>query len=364
MGQHSVLSASSSHRWTNCTASVLLTKDMPDASSSYAEEGSRAHELCAYKLAQLTGKSMDMTKFNYDNATEDYADNYASFVAERVTPHSIVFIEQRVDYSEWSAPGSFGTADCIVIDDNALKIIDYKHGVGVPVSSDHNPQLMLYALGAYGTFKDLYDINCVEMSIFQPRISNTSSFEMSIEDLLKEGENFKTKAKEALSGGVFKCGEWCRFCKAKNSCRVRADRQLAEVREDFGLPPLLSDEEVAQLLPKLDAIIDWCSDLKEYALNSALKGTHFDGYKLVYGRSVRRYTDEAKVAEVVKAQGLDPYTHKVLGITDMTKLLGKAKFEELLGGLICKPQGKPTLVPESDKRPAMANIDFDVITGD
>lgn len=364
MGQHSVLSASSSHRWTNCTASVLLTKDMPDSASTYAEEGSKAHELCAYKVLQLIGKHAAKPEYEYDSATEDYAEEYAAFIAERITEHSIVFIEQRVDYSEWSAPGSFGTADCIVIDDNALKIIDYKHGVGVPVSSEHNPQLELYALGAYGIFKDLYDINRVEMSIFQPRIANTSTFEMPISDLLLDGDFFKAKAQEALSGGEFKCGDWCRFCKAKNTCRARAEEQLAEAREDFKLPPQLSDEEVAQLLPKLDAIIDWCSDLKEYALNSALKGTHFDGYKLVYGRSVRRYTDEAKVAEVVKAEGLDPYTHKVLGITDMTKLLGKTKFEELLQGLICKPQGKPTLVPESDKRPAMANIDFDVITGD
>ena len=361
MGQHSVLSASASHRWTNCTASVLLTKDMPDSASSYAEEGSRAHELCAYKVSRLIHKPIAKPEYEYDNATEDYADQYAAFVAERITPGSMVLIEQRVDYSEWAAPDSFGTADCIVIDDKALKIIDYKHGVGVPVSSERNPQLMLYALGAYGIFKDLYEITRVEMSIFQPRISNTSSYEMTIEDLLRQGDIFRSKAAEALNGGEYKCGEWCRFCKAKNTCRARAELQLAEAREDFKLPPQLSNEEVADLLPKLDAIIEWCKDIQAYALDSAIKGTHFNGYKLVCGRSVRKYTDEDKVAEVVKKQGLDPYTHKVLGVIDMTKLLGKAKFEELLGGLICKPQGKPTLVPESDKRPEMANIEFNAL---
>ena len=363
--EHSTLSASSSHRWLNCTKSVKFTEGMKDEGSSYAEEGTRAHELCAWKVAELFKvPGVKKPDYTYDAATEECADSYAAFVSEKMEKNAAIFLEQRVDYSEYTAPGSFGTADCVIVAGDTLKIIDYKHGVGVPVSCENNPQLMLYALGAYDALKDLYDIKHIEMSIFQPRISNISTYGIELEALLGAAEKeFKPKAQEAIAdSGSFCAGEWCRFCKGKNICRERAKANLALAREDFALPPELSNAEVAEILTKVDQIIAWCTDIKDYALDSALKGESFQGFKLVYGRSIRKYSDKDKVAEIVKAEGLDPYQHKVLGITDMTKLLGKKKFEELLAGLVIKPEGKPTLVPESDKRPAMAQSDFSEFT--
>lgn len=359
--EHSTLSASASHRWLACTASVKFTEGMPDNSSAYAEEGTRAHELCAWKVAEMFKvQGVKKPDFKYDSATEECADAYAAFIAEKMTDSAAIFLEQRVDYSDYTAPGSFGTADCVIVAGDTLKIIDYKHGVGVPVECDNNPQLMLYALGAYSALKDLYDIKNAEMSIYQPRIGNISTWATSMQELIDTATSvFKPEAEEAISDkGNFCAGEWCRFCKGKNICRERAKANLALAREDFALPPELSNAEVTEILTKVDQIIAWCNDIKDYALDSALKGERFDGFKLVYGRSIRKYSDEEKVAEVVKAEGLDPYQHKVLGITDMTKLLGKKKFEELLAGLVIKPEGKPTLVPESDKRPAMAQSDF------
>ena len=359
--EHSTLSASASHRWLACTASVKFTEGMPDNSSAYAEEGTRAHELCAWKVAEMFKvQGVKKPDFKYDSATEECADGYAAFIAEKMTDGAAIFLEQRVDYSDYTAPGSFGTADCVIVAGDTLKIVDYKHGVGVPVECDNNPQLMLYALGAYSALKDLYDIKNVEMSIYQPRIGNISTWATSMQELIDTATSvFKPKAEEAISDkGSFCAGEWCRFCKGKNTCRERARANLSIAREDFALPPELSNAEVTEILTKVDQIIAWCNDIKDYALESALKGERFDGFKLVYGRSIRKYSDEDKVADIVKAEGLDPYQHKVLGITDMTKLLGKKKFEELLAGLIIKPEGKPTLVPESDKRPEMALSDF------
>lgn len=359
--EHSTLSASASHRWLACTASVKFTEGMPDSRSSYAEEGTRAHELCAWKVAELFHvPGVEKPEHSYDASTEECADNYAAFVAERMSDKAAIFLEQRVDYSEYTAPGSFGTADCVIVEGNTLKIVDYKHGVGVPVECDHNPQMMLYALGAYDALKELYDIENVEMSIFQPRIGNISTFTMTVKELIEAGETvFRPKAQEAIGDkGTFCAGDWCRFCRGKNVCRERARANLELAREDFALPPKLTNAEVAEILGKVDQIIAWCTDIKDYALDSALKGEQFQGFKLVYGRSIRKYSDEEKVAEAVKAEGLDPYQHKLLGVTDMTKLLGKKRFDEILGAYIVKPQGKPTLVPDSDKRPAMAQSDF------
>ena len=359
--EHSTLSASASHRWLTCTASVKFTAGMPDSPSDYAEEGTRAHELCAWKVAEMFKvQGVKKPDFKYDSATEECADGYAAFIAEKMTDRAAIFLEQRVDYSDYTAPGSFGTADCVIVAGDTLKIVDYKHGVGVPVECDHNPQLMLYALGAYSALKDLYDIKNVEMSIYQPRIGNISTWATSMQELIDTATSvFKPKAEEAISDkGNFCAGEWCRFCKGKQICRERARANLSQTREDFKLPPELSNTEVAEILTKVDQIIAWCTDIKDYALENALKGEKFTGFKLVYGRSIRKYSDEEKVADAVKAEGLDPYAHKLLGVTDMTKLLGKKRFDEILGSYIVKPQGKPTLVPDSDKRPEMALSDF------
>ena len=243
-----------------------------------------------------------------------------------------------------------------------MNIVDYKHGKGVEVSAERNPQMMLYALGALEIFDGIYDIDTVRMTIYQPRKSNISIFEMPKDELLKWAETELTpKAQLAYEGqGEFHCGEWCRFCKAKAECRERAEANLALARYDFEPPALLNDEEIADILGKVDALTAWATDVKEYALQQAVSGKDWPGWKLVEGRSNRKYTSDTAVTAAVESIGLDPYERKILGITAMQKLLGKSRFEELLSPYIEKPQGKPALVPESDKRPAIntAKNDF------
>ena len=298
---------------------------------------------------------------------EECAAGYAAYVVElleaakQACSDPVVMIEQRVDFSRWVQEG-FGTADCILIADGVLNIVDYKHGKGVEVSAVANPQMQLYALGALEIFDGIYDIDTVRMTIFQPRKSNISVDQMDKAGLYEWADTELTqKAHLAYEGqGDFSCGEWCRFCKAKAECRERATANLALARYEFQAPALLDDEEIADILGKVDALTAWASDVKEYALQQAISGKEWTGWKLVEGRSNRKYTSEAAVAAAVESAGFDPYERKVLGVTAMQKLLGKTRFEELLAPYIEKPQGKPALVPESDKRPAMntAKNDF------
>ena len=369
-GKHAILSASSSERWINCPPSARLCENYPDRGSDYAAEGTDAHTLCEFRLKQALGlpaKDPIEDLGWYNEEMEECAAAYTAYVMELVeaakqsssTP--TVLIEQRVDFSRWVESG-FGTADCIVIADRILNIVDYKHGQGVEVSAVDNSQMKLYALGALEIVDYLYDIEEVQMTIFQPRKGNVSVFQISREALLEWAEGELTRqAQLAFEGkGEFSCGEWCRFCKAKAECRERANANLALAQLEFQLPALLDDEEIAEILGKLDALVSWATDVKEYALQQAVSGKAWTGWKLVEGRSNRRYTNENAVIAAVLQAGYDPYEKKVLGITAMQKALGKARFEELLSPFIEKPQGKPTLVPESDKRPAMntAKNDF------
>lgn len=254
-------------------------------------------------------------------------------------------------------PDGFGTADCILIADGVMNIVDYKHGEGVEVSAVENPQMMLYALGALEIFDGIYDIAEVRMTIYQPRKNNVSVCVMDKDSLLEWAQNdLVYKANQ----GDFHCGEWCRFCKAKTECRERAEANLALARYDFEAPALLDDEEIADILGEVDALTAWASDVKEYALQQAISGKDWPSWKVVEGRSNRKYTNDAVVAAAVESIGFDPYERKILGITAMQKMLGKSRFEDILAPYIEKPQGKPTLVPESDKRPAMntAKNDF------
>ena len=282
-------------------------------------------------------------------------------IAHKSCADPAVMIEQRVDFSRWVQDG-FGTADCIVIADGILNIVDYKHGKGVEVSAEDNPQMKLYALGALEILDGIYDIDTVRMTIYQPRKSNVSVSEIPKSALLEWAEGVLTeKAELAYNGqGEFHCGEWCRFCKAKADCRERANANLELARYDFQSPALLTDEEVADILGKLDSLTSWVNDVKEFALTQAVSGKEWNGWKLVEGRSNRKYINDSAVASIVENAGFDPYEHKILGITAMQKMLGKARFDELLSPYIEKPQGKPTLVPESDKRPAIntAKNDF------
>ena len=367
---HAVLSASSSERWLNCPPSARLCENYEDKGSDYAAEGTDAHTLCEMLLKQALGIPTEDTIENltwYNSEMEDCAEAYAAYVVEllesakQTCSDPVVCIEQKVDFSRWVQDG-FGTADCIVIADGVMNIVDYKHGKGVEVSAERNPQMMLYALGALEIFDGIDDIDTVRMTIYQPRKSNISIFEMPKDELLKWAETELTpKAQLAYEGqGEFHCGEWCRFCKAKAECRERAEANLALARYDFEPPALLNDEEIADILGKVDALTAWATDVKEYALQQAVSGKDWPGWKLVEGRSNRKYTSDTAVAAAVESIGLDPYERKVLGITAMQKLLGKSRFEELLSPYIEKPQGKPALVPESDKRPAIntAKNDF------
>lgn len=359
--KHAVLSASSSERWLNCPPSARLCEAYEDKCSDYAAEGTDAHALCEFRLKQVLGIPADDPIENlswYNEEMEDCAAGYAAYVSElletakQTCADPVVMIEQRVDFSRWVKEG-FGTADCIVIADGVLNICDYKNGQGCLVLAERNPQMMLYALGALEIFDGIYDIDTVRMTIYQPRKSNISVYEMDKADLYEWANSELTqKAQLAYEGqGSFSCGEWCRFCKAKAECRERAEANLALARYEFQTPALLADEEIADILGKVDALTAWASDVKEYALQQAISGTAFPGWKLVEGRSNRRYTSEAAVAAAVEGAGFDPYERKVLGITAMQKLLGKSRFEELLAPYIEKPQGRPTLVRSSDKRP-------------
>lgn len=367
--KHALLSASSSERWIHCPPSARLSGSYEDKGSDYAAEGTDAHSLCEFKLKTALGIEADDPTEGltyYDQEMDDSATGYAAYVLEQVEAAKeacsdpVVLIEQRVDFSRWVEQG-FGTADCIIIADGTLQIIDFKYGLGVLVSAEENPQMMCYALGALELFDDIYDISNVCMTIYQPRRDNLSTYELSKEDLFRWAEEIlKPAADLAFAGdGNFLCGEWCGFCKAKNACRARAAANLELAKYEFKLPPLLTDEDVEDILSKVDDLVTWASDIKEYALQQAISGKEWSGWKLVEGRSNRKYTNDAAVAEAVTKAGFDPYEQKLLGVTAMQKLLGKARFEEVLAGLIEKPQGKPTLVPESDKRPAMNNAKSD-----
>lgn len=366
---HAILSASSSHRWLNCPPSARLCETYEDKGSDYAAEGTDAHSLCEYKLRKALGMgAVDPSEHLtwYSEEMEDCANGYAAYIlelveaAKEVCSDPVVLIEQRVDFSRWVEQG-FGTSDAIIISDGTLRVIDYKHGLGVLVEADNNPQMMCYALGALELFDAIYDIDSVAMTVYQPRRQNVSTFEMSKDDLYRWAEEvLKPTAELAFAGdGNFLCGEWCGFCKAKHECRARAEANLLLAQYDFKPPPLLEDSEIEVILSRADQLVSWVNDIKEYALQQAISGKDWTGFKLVEGRSNRRYTDEAAVTQAVTNAGFDPYERKLLGITAMQKLLGKSRFEELLSAYIEKPQGKPTLVPESDKRPVMNNAKTD-----
>ena len=368
---HALLSASSSDRWLHCPPSARLCETYEDKGSDYAAEGTDAHALCEYKPRKALGMEAvdpteNMTWFNQE--MDDCASGYAAFIMELLAEarkgcsDPVVLIEQRVDFSRWVEQG-FGTSDAILIADGTMHVIDYKHGLGVLVSAEDTPQMKCYALGALELFDAIYDIDTVSMTIYQPRRQNISTSQISKEELYRwADEVLKPTADLAFAGdGNFLCGEWCGFCKVKNECRARADTNLELARYDFKLPPLLTDEDIEDILSKVDGLVAWASDIKEYARQQAVSGKKWRGWKLVEGRSNRRYTNEAAVEQAVTKAGFDPYERKLLGITAMQKLLGKNRFEELLAAFIEKPQGKPTLVPESDKRPAMntAKHDFE-----
>ena len=361
--KHAVLSASSSHRWLACPPSALLCAKEKDKPSDFALQGTDAHTLCEHKLKIALGQQSKDPVENltfYDEEMAECTDMYAQYVIEQLSEAKerckdpIVLIEQHLDFSQW-VPDGFGTGDCVLVSDDTLTVIDFKYGLGILVDAENNPQMMCYALGALSLFDGIYDIKDITMTIFQPRREHISTFTISKEELLSWAEEtLAPTAKLAAKGeGDYNAGEHCQFCKVKATCRKRAEYNLKLACYDFEMPANLEDEEIEVILSKADEMVSWINDIKEYALKQAISGKEWNNWKLVEGRSVRKYIDDKAVAETVENAGFDPYEKKVIGITAMTKMLGKSKFEELLSGLIEKPQGKPTLVPMSDKRSAM-----------
>ena len=355
MGDHAILSASSSSRWIHCPPSVRLSQKYADEVSPYALEGTSAHALAEYKLKKLLGIDVkdptDDLDF-YDEEMDELIDGYASYAAEVISRYEspAVFVEERLDLSE-HVKESFGTADCVVVGGEDLHVIDLKYGQGVLVDAKENSQLMLYGLGALSLFDGIYDIEKVILHIYQPRRCNISTYEINKIELYKWGESVREIAEKAYKGeGEFSCGDWCIFCKAKNKCRKRAEENLKLAQEEFTLPPELSDDEIEEILPKLDEMEQWVKDIKVYALERALKGHRWKDLKLVEGRSNRKYVNEDEVINKVKELGFNPFEEKLLGITAMTKLLGKKVFDENITDLLEKPKGKLTLVNINDKR--------------
>lgn len=373
MGRHALLSASSSKRWLNCTPSARLEEQFTkDTGSVYAEEGTAAHALAEHKLKRLLRRRSRRPVSDYQcDEMEECTDEYVAYAMEQIElarqscKDPVVLIEQHLDYSAY-VPEGFGTGDLVIVADGTLTVIDLKYGKGVAVEAEWNPQMMLYGLGALELFDAIYDIDMVRMTIYQPRLESVSTWEISVSDLMDWVETeLKPKAQLAINGeGEFRCGSWCRFCKAKNTCRARAEEYLRLAQMEFQTPALLSDEEIAEVLKVADDLAKWAADVYAFATDEAIThGKQWTGFKLVEGRSNRKYTNEEEVAEAAKAAGYtDIYKSTLVGITEMEKLMGKKKFAEVLGKLVYKPQGKITLVTESDKREAImtatAEADF------
>lgn len=359
---HSVLGASAADRWMNCTPSAQLTAGMEDEATTFAAEGTAAHALCEWKVRKALKMRAGRrpTSDYWTDEMEEFTDDYRDFIMDLVgqakltCKDPVTFIEQHLDFSCY-VPDGFGTGDFLLVADRELNVVDFKYGRGVAVYADHNPQMMLYALGALNLFDCLYDIEQVTMTIFQPRLSSISTWTISAEELYKWAEEvLKPKAELAAKGeGEFISGSWCRFCKARNTCRARAESFLELAKMEFQPPALLSDEEVAEVMEKADELSKWASDVMAYAQAEAIEnGKHWNGYKLVEGRSTRRFIDEKKVEEAAKGAGYtDIYNKSLITLTAFEKLMGKDTFKEVLGSFVTKPAGKLTLVPVSDKRP-------------
>lgn len=394
---HAVLSASSSKQWLHCPPSIRLQENFPNESSVYAAEGTFAHEVCEYKVRKYLHervKRPQSVEFDTEEI-EQITDMYAEFVISIIEKmkdngcEPLAFVEERVNYSH-IAPSGFGTADMLIIgkDENGkglLHVVDFKTGKGVFVDADHNSQMMLYALGGLVAYGFIYEIETVRMSIVQPRLDNISTFECSRQELEEWGESIKPIAKLAYEGkGEQKPGDWCRFCRAKPVCRACADEALALCREDFldldagafdtaeesdmtapyeadtqtavfKQPGLIPISELAGILPTLNRISSWIEAVFAFVSSEAINhGILIPGYKVVEGRSKRIFTDTKAVVDTAVQNGYtDLYKQSLITLTEFEKMMGKKKFNELLGKYVAKPPGKLALVPASDPREAV-----------
>ena len=374
---HAMLSASSAHRWLECPPSVRLSEQFADQPTVFSEEGTYLHELCELKLHRYLGDvapdvleaQFQEHKDNdfYSEEAEAVTDEYVQFCVETIEavrascPDPLILVEHRLDYSE-IVPDGFGTGDLLIVGDGVLEIIDFKGGRGVRVEADRNPQLMLYALAGLLEFDPLYDIRTIRMSIVQPRLNNTSSYEITPDALLSWAQNeVAPAAMLALEGkGEYKAGEHCRFCKARHTCRKRSEYYMELARRDFKEADLLTDEEIADILPMAQNLAKWVEDLMAYATAQAEKGKTWPGYKLVASVTKRKYTNDADVIRVCTEAGYtNIYKTSLLGISDLEKAIGKKAFQEIVGPYVFKPEGTPELVPLSDHRKAISSAETD-----
>lgn len=380
-GSHALLSPSAAHRWLNCTPSVRLEEGIEDKGSDFAAEGTLAHAICEQKLLTLLGRPHDeadkeieeLSPKYHSGEMDEYTDTYKAIVMEKYnaakvnTPDAQLLVEVRLDFRSF-LQDSFGTADAVIIADDLMEIIDFKYGKGVKVSASQNPQMRIYALGALDEFLLEYNIRRVRMTIVQPRIDNLSEDEMPVSSLIKWRDEVLRPASElAFRGdGEQVPGEWCRFCKVKASCKALATLATKTCNEDFKNPRLISDEDIPKLLPLIPVLKSWMDDFTVFSLERAMAGAHLEGYKVVEGRSIRQVTDQDGLVGILTQEGFDrdilfrPAELKTLG--DLEKIVGKKKFADLSKPYVTKPQGKPTLVELSDKRPPLslqsANDDF------
>lgn len=387
--KHAILSPSAAHRWLHCTPAPRVEAEFPETASEYAEEGRLAHSVCELaakkKFTVMNNRTYNsrLKKLKADPKWDDEMLSTAATYVEHLTEHAMRFehapyvaLEVQVDITDY-APEAFGTCDCVMIGGDELIITDYKHGKGVPVSAQDNPQMLLYALGALKLYRPIYGdmIRRVSTYIDQPRLGSYDGASMTVEELLAWGESIKPKAAAAFMGtGEFAPGEWCRFCRAKAKCRARANQNTA--LEDFkdciplgrsipmqaeydatGFKPsnCLTDEEIGALLVRAEGLVAWYNDLKEYALAACLNGKTIPGWKAVEGRSTRVWTDQDAALDALMAGGVEEaiiYDRVPKTLAQLEKVIGKQRFGELVGGMITKSPGKPALAAESDKRPA------------
>ena len=386
---HALLSASGSKKWLECNLSAQLEAQFADAPSLFSREGELAHDVGELRLLHLLSRITDQ-EFNqryealksspyWSEELDRCVQLYVDFAIEQITeakaecPDAVIKVEERVNFSAF-VPEGFGTVDLLLARDGLLVIADYKHGKGVFVKAQGNSQMRLYGLGGLTEFGHLYDIQRVRMTICQPRLDNFASEEISVEELLEWGQSYvRPRAQLAWAGqGSFVPGSHCTegFCKARFTCAARAEAAMEVAEAAFTplLPDQLTTEDLVAVLSKADLAAKWLSDVREYALQQALKGTAIPGFKLVAGKSQRRYRDADKVAKRLEEAGISPaliYERNLLGITALERALGKKKVGELLPDLIEKPMGQPALVPTSDPRSALElNFGFSALTDD
>ena len=370
---HSLISPSGAHRWVNCTPSAKLEEQFPDTTSEAAREGTLAHELGEAKLrhyfdtpnfskrkltnAKKRCQANELWQPEIDTYTDTYLDTVKQ-IAIAAGSKPTVLVEQRLDLS-MIAPGMFGTADCVLLHGDVLHVVDLKYGKGVKVDAENNLQLALYALGAMFRYQIIYRINTVRVTICQPRLDHISTTEYSRESLLFTGDILKAAAEKALKGeGAYKAGDWCRFCRARAQCRARAEENVRLAGFVTKKPPLLTNDEVGDYIRQGEDVAAWLKDLQAYALTECLAGRSVAGYKAVEGRALRKWSDQEAAFAAVIDSGVDEallYERVPITLAQTEKLMGKKAFEAVAGSFVVKPPGKPTLVPDTDKRAAITN---------